>query len=148
MLYTEFMKKAEEFILSYDEDSGLTYLEPDYVAILRGLKMNPEADISDYPLSWAGLEDRMRLEVERRNKLDDRTKYVVDWLYSVLTAAIEPAMLQEENELMKNMMDYMNLNVALKEKEKNLAQKEEALDQKQNVVKMMPGINFSKRGSK
>lgn len=148
MLYTEFMKKAEEFILSYDEDSGLTYLEPDYVAILRGLKMDPEKDISDYPLSWAGLEDRMRLEVERRNKLDDRTKYVVDWLYSVLTAAIEPAMLQEENELMKNMMDYMNLNVALKEKEKNLAQKEEALDQKQNVVKMMPGINFSKRGSK
>lgn len=148
MLYTEFMKKAEEFILSYDEDSGLTYLEPDYVAILRGLKMNPEEDISDYPLSWAGLEDRMKLEVERRNKLDDRTKYVVDWLYSVLTAAIEPAMLQEENELMKNMMDYMNLNVALKEKEKNLAQKEEALDQKQNVVKMMPGINFSKRGSK
>lgn len=148
MLYTEFMKKAEEFILSYDEDSGLTYLEPDYVAILRGLKMNPEEDISDYPLSWAGFEDRMKLEVERRNKLDDRTKYVVDWLYSVLTAAIEPAMLQEENELMKNMMDYMNLNVALKEKEKNLAQKEEALDQKQNVVKMMPGINFSKRGSK
>lgn len=148
MLYTEFMKKAEEFILSYDEDSGLTYLEPDYVVILRGLKMNPEEDISDYPLSWAGLEDRMKLEVEKLNKLDDRTKYVVDWLYSVLTAAIEPAMLQEENELMKNMMDYMNLNVSLKEKEKNLAQKEEALDQKQNVVKMMPGINFSKRGSK
>lgn len=148
MLYTEFMKKAEEFILSYDEDSGLTYLEPDYVVILRGLKMNPEEDISDYPLSWAGLEDRMKLEVEKLNKLDDRTKYVVDWLYSVLTAAIEPAMLQEENELMKNMMDYMNLNVSLKEKEKSLAQKEEALDQKQNVVKMMPGINFSKRGSK
>lgn len=147
MLYTEFMQKAEEFVLSYDEDSGLTYLEPDYYAILVGLKMNPE-EIADYPLSWGQLEDRMKLEVEKRNKLDDRTKYVVDWLYSILTSAIEPAMLQEENELMKNMMDYMNLNVALKEKEKSLNQKEEALDQKQNVVKMMPGINFSKRGSK
>lgn len=148
MLYNNFMKKAEEFVLSYDEDSGLTYLEPDYYAILVGLKMNPEEDISDYPLTWARFEDRMKLEADKRNKLDDRSKYVIDWLYSVLTAAIEPAMLQEENELMKNMMDYMNLNAELKEKEKSLSQKEEALDQKQYMVKMIPGLNFSKRGSK
>lgn len=148
MIYVDFMKKAEEFVLSYDEDSGLTFLEPDYYAILLGLKMDPEKDISDIPLSWAQFEKRMELEVERRNKLDDRSKYVIDWLYSVLTSAIEPAMMQQESELMKNIMDYMNLNAELKEKEKSLNQKEEALDKKQNIVKMMPGINFSKRGSK
>lgn len=148
MIYVDFMKKAEEFVLSYDEDSGLTFLEPDYYAILVGLKMNPEKDIGDIPLTWAQFEKRMELEVERRNKLDDRSKYVIDWLYSVLTSAIEPAMMQQESELMKNIMDYMNLNAELKEKEKSLNQKEEALDKKQNIVKMMPGINFSKRGSK
>lgn len=148
MIYVDFMKKAEEFVLSYDEDSGLTFLEPDYYAILLGLKMDPEKDISDIPLTWAQFEKRMELEVERRNKLDDRSKYVIDWLYSVLTSAIEPAMMQQESELMKNIMDYMNLNAELKEKEKSLNQKEEALDKKQNIVKMMPGINFSKRGSK
>lgn len=148
MIYVDFMKKAEEFVLSYDEDSGLTFLEPDYYAILLGLKMDPEKDISDIPLTWAEFEKRMELEVERRNKLDDRSKYVIDWLYSVLTSAIEPAMMQQESELMKNIMDYMNLNAELKEKEKSLNQKEEALDKKQNIVKMMPGINFSKRGSK
>lgn len=148
MIYVDFMKKAEEFVLSYDEDSGLTFLEPDYYAILLGLKMDPEKDISDIPLTWAQFEKRMKLEVERRNKLDDRSKYVIDWLYSVLTSAIEPAMMQQESELMKNIMDYMNLNAELKEKEKSLNQKEEALDKKQNIVKMMPGINFSKRGSK
>lgn len=148
MIYVDFMKKAEEFVLSYDEDSGLTFLEPDYYAILLGLKMDPEKDISDIPLTWAQFEKRMELEVERRNKLDDRSKYVIDWLYSVLTSAIEPAMMQQESELMKNIMDYMNLNAELKEKEKSLNQKEEALDKKQSIVKMMPGINFSKRGSK
>lgn len=148
MIYVDFMKKAEEFVLSYDEDSGLTFLEPDYYAILLGLKMDPEKDVSDIPLTWAQFEKRMELEVERRNKLDDRSKYVIDWLYSVLTSAIEPAMMQQESELMKNIMDYMNLNAELKEKEKSLNQKEEALDKKQNIVKMMPGINFSKRGSK
>lgn len=148
MIYVDFMKKAEEFVLSYDEDSGLTFLEPDYYAILLGLKMDPEKDISDIPLTWAQFEKRMKLEVERRNKLDDRSKYVIDWLYSVLTSAIEPAMMQQESELMKNIMNYMNLNAELKEKEKSLNQKEEALDKKQNIVKMMPGINFSKRGSK
>lgn len=148
MLYCNFMKKAEEFVLNYDEDSGLTYLEPDYYAILVGMKMDPEKDIDDYPISWDKLSERLKLEVEKRNKLDDRSKYVIDWLYSVLTAAIEPAMLQEENELMKNMMEYMNKNAELKKKEKSLEQKEEALNQKQNVVQMMPGLNFSKRGSK
>lgn len=148
MIYVDFMKKAEEFVLSYDEDSGLTFLDPDYYAILVGLKMDPEKDISDIPLTWAQFEKRMELEVERRNKLDDRSKYVIDWLYSVLTSAIEPAMMQQESELMKNIMDYMNLNAELKEKEKSLNQKAEALDKKQNIVKMMPGINFSKRGSK
>lgn len=148
MLYIDFMKKAEEFVLSYDEDSGLTYLEPDWRVILSGLNLDPEKDITDSPISWDWLCERMMLEVERRNKLDDRSKYVIDWIYSILTAAIEPAMLNEENELMKNMMDYMKLNVELKEKEKNLNRKEEALDQKQNVVKMMPGLNFSKRTGK
>lgn len=64
-------------------------------------------------------------------------------------------MIQEENELMKNMMDYMKLNhelqgkeQALQEREADLEHKEEVLDKKDNILQLVPGMNFSKRGAK
>ena len=57
-------------------------------------------------------------------------------------------MITEENELMKNMMDYMKLNHELKEREAEVERKEEIHEQKSNIVELMPGINFSKRGAK
>ena len=64
-------------------------------------------------------------------------------------------MLQEENELMKNMMDYMKLShelqgkeQALQEREADLDHKEEVLDKKDNILQLVPGMNFSKRGAK
>lgn len=146
MLYQEFMNKATDLVVTTDEDTGISFLEPDYYAIMIFENMDPEHDISDVPVSWQQFAERMKLEAERRNAIDDRTKFVMDWLFQLLTAGVEPAMMQEETELIKNVMSYMNLNQELKEKEKTLQQKEESLDQKQSVVQLMPGMNFSKRG--
>ena len=146
MLYSEFMKKAEELVLTTDEDSGLSFLEPDYYAIMKSVNMDPEEDIFDIPISWDQFVERMELQADKLNKLDDRSKYVMDWMFQVLTSAIEPAMVQEENELFKNMTEYMNRKHELAEKEKELQLKENTLGNKQSVVQLMPGMNFSKKG--
>lgn len=93
--------------------------------------------------------------MERRNKITDKTRFVIDWVFDVISSTIEPTMIQEENELMKNMMDYMKLNhelrgkeQALQEREANLDHKEEVLDKKDNILQLVPGMNFSKRGAK
>lgn len=93
--------------------------------------------------------------MERRNKITDKTRFVIDWVFEVISSTIEPTMIQEENELMKNMMDYMKLNhelrgkeQALQEREANLDHKEEVLDKKDNILQLVPGMNFSKRGAK
>lgn len=96
----------------------------------------------------------MKLEVERRNKLSDKSRFVIDWIFEIISSTIEPTMFQEENELMKNMMDYMKLNHELQEKEQALQDREADLDHKEevqetrgNVLQLVPGMNFSKRGA-
>ena len=90
----------------------------------------------------------LKLEVERRNRVTDKGRFVMDWLFDVLTASIDPTMITEENELMKNMMEYMKLNHELKEREAEVERKEEIQEKKSNIIEMMPGMNFSKRGAK
>ena len=89
----------------------------------------------------------MKLEVERRNKLSDKSRFVIDWIFEIISSTIEPTMLQEENELMKNMMDYMKLNHELQDREADLDHKEEVQETRGNVLQLVPGMNFSKRGA-
>jgi len=106
------------------------------------------ACVTDHPLDWAYVTEVLKLEVERRNKITDKGRFVSDWLFDVITATINPTMVAEESDLMKNMIEYMKLNHELKEREAEVERKEEIQEKKSNIVEMMPGINFSKRGAK
>lgn len=94
------------------------------------------------------------MEVERRNHITDKARFVIDWVFEIISSTIEPAMVQEENELMKNMMEYMKLNSELKSKEQalqdraaDLDHKEEVQETRGTVLQLVPGMNFSKRGA-
>lgn len=147
MLYTEFFKQASEAVILQDETTGMFFLDPHYRVTLRDWNLDP-AQIEDYPTTLSELGETLKLEVKRLNAMQDKTHVVVDWLYGVITSAVQPAILAEENEYIKNMMEYMRLNASLKEKEKDLQQRESAVETRDNIRQLMPGMSFSKKGVK
>lgn len=107
MLYSAFMLKAKEEVLS-QAHNGKWYLEPEWRDILyHSMNVNPAKLSGSYSPSWEAIEDVLKLEVERRNLLEDHTSEVVDWLYDVITTAVEPAMLEEETKYIKNLTEYL-----------------------------------------
>jgi len=108
MLYSEFITKAKE-VAVHPLDNGIWYLEPDWRLVLadNALYFN---DISDYEVSPAEVKETLELEVERRNKRDSKQKEVMDWLYDLITATVEPAIMQEETDYIKQVVEFMKAN--------------------------------------
>lgn len=108
MLYTEFINKAiNETIV--EADNGLWYLEPLWRNILHdnGLFFN---DVSDFETEPDIVEDVLKLEVEKRNTINSKKPAVIDWLYDLITTQVEPAMLQEETDYVKQVIEFMKAN--------------------------------------
>lgn len=147
MLYSKYFLEIQKLVITDNDDVGHSYLDPSYKAILIDAGLTPD-EVTDYKIDWADVKEILELEVQRREKEFDNSRNVIDWIYSIITATIDPAMINEENELMKNMMDYMKLNHELNEREAEVERKEEIQEQKTNIRELVPGMNFSKRGTK
>jgi len=106
MTYYEFFQKAAEEVLVQAEN-GLWYLEPSYRTILESADITPDK-VKEVKLSWASVLDWMSLEVKKRNTIEDKMPVVVEWLHNLITATVEPAMLEEETEYLKNLTEYLN----------------------------------------
>lgn len=150
MLYDTLMRKAIDATI-VNEDGNI-YLVPEYRRVLRdeGLRGNK---VTDTEVTDEEIWDYLKLEVERLREIGTKREQVYEWLYDLINTTIEPAMIQEENELFKNMMDYMKLNgelkekdVELKEREEKVKNKEEFVDKKQDIG--VAGFNFAKRKAK
>ena len=122
MLYTTYMQKAKEVCIDRFVESGKWYLEPDWRIILRDNQLN-NFKLQDAKIDWSIVEDVLKLEVEKRNARDNKLGYVADWLYDTLTSTVEPAMLSEETDLVKNMLELARANRA-NEKQAEEGQKE------------------------
>lgn len=110
MTYSSYIYKAKELTIQ-QLDNGTWYLEPEWQDILYREGMGELDNLEDsYLDGWYTLEDILKLEVDRRNAKDSKKNEVINWLYDLITVAVEPAVLQEENEFIKNMMDYMKVN--------------------------------------
>ena len=102
MNYFEIVNKAIELTIETVTETNQSYLEPRYKEILR------EADVHLPDLPDEELYEILKLEVEKRNAKTNKLLPVVEWLYDLLVRKIEPAMLDEENELMKNVLEYLS----------------------------------------
>lgn len=141
MTYFETVDKAAELTVLTDSVTGAAYLDPYYKCLLREMNIHLENDPDDRELGEA-----LRLVVKKLNAQSDKIRPVLEWLYEMVIATAEPAVTQEENELMKNMLEYMEQKERIKEKEAALDQKEKALDVKEDTGKILPfGINFAKK---
>ena len=108
MLYTEYIHKVKEATIS-QLDNGIWYLEPEWRIITHENELFID-DISDFEVTMEEVLETLRLEVDRRNALNDNTKAVMDWLYDLITATVEPAMLQEETDYIKQVVEFMKEN--------------------------------------
>lgn len=146
MIYETYIEKAKKLVIQRDEDTGMYYLDPNWLHILYTSKLPIEDIYEPYINSKHDIEDVLKLEVERRNIRNNHTNKVVDWIYNIISTTIDPAILQEENEFLKNTMDYLQLNHALQGKEEELKKWEESLGDREAVTQFVPnGLVFSKK---
>ena len=52
----------------------------------------------------------LRLEVEKRNTINSNKPAVIDWLYDIISTQIEPAILDEETNFVKQITEFMKVN--------------------------------------
>lgn len=149
MTYHEIINEAIDTLVTTDDNSGLTYLEPLYKETIRSEGWTePDAETGKPVITMEELAEILKLTVEKRNAQNNRTQAVVDWIFAVIENGIDPLVEDEQNDLIKNVMDYMKLNEEVKQKEKQLDNKEKELTMKDRILgKNDDGLvlDFSKR---
>ena len=146
MTYHDVVNQAIDLTVITDDETGVSYLEPRYRSVLleSGLELPGHGlygDLKDQEL-W----EILKLEVEKRNAKRNVAHALSEWAYNILTQTIDPALVSEENELMKNIMDYMQLNQEVKEKKAELDERETQVDMKAKATQKAPaGMSFAKK---
>lgn len=105
MNYYEFMKKACDEVVVQAEN-GLYYLEPAWRVILDSAGLDCDL-VKDVTLRQDQLKEYLELQVIKLNTINDKKPAVIDWLHQTVTAVVEPAMLEEETEYVKNLTEYL-----------------------------------------
>ena len=110
MLYTEFILKAKDLTIEQCEN-GLWYLNPEWQDIVcRNLTSDLNALTDSYLSSWYDVEDILKLEVEKRNTMSDNKRYIVDWIFETIATVVEPAITNEETDLIKAATEFIKAN--------------------------------------
>lgn len=112
MLYSVFISKAIDLVIIEDEETNIWYLDPMWEDTLHRNGLGDLEDLEDsYITDWLAVEDILKLEVKRRNIMRmNKVKTVIDWLYDLITATVEPAMLAEETDYVKAVTEFMKEN--------------------------------------
>ena len=107
MTYNSFILKAKQETISQLENETW-YLEPEWKDIIcREIESNLNNISDGYLSDWWDVENILRLEVDRRNARDNKKKEVIDWLHETIFATVEPAIMEEETEYIKNVIEYL-----------------------------------------
>ena len=101
MSYIDFIYKAMALTIE-QADNGLFYLNPLWQVILEEKEMT---FAKSGKLSRSEVLEVLKLEVERRNTINSKKNDVIEWIYDIISTTVEPAMLAEENELIKNIIE-------------------------------------------
>lgn len=128
--YYSVVNQAIELCVETAEYSGVSFLQPRYREVLRenGLFLGNEED------SQEELYEILKLEVEKRNAENNRITPLLTWVDTIVNEVVTPAEEQEQNELIKNLLEYMKLNEQIKEREKDVAIREIAMDNKEKLA--------------
>lgn len=147
MLYAEYMVKVKDICLEQWEENGQWYILPDWKRRLDDLELYPDEDvISDWVnVMWADVKEELDCEVQMRNARQDKWPILGETLYKMLTTEIEPQVIQEQNELLKNVQEYMKEKNKVEEKKVELAEREKKVKEKEKVKEIAKGMSFAKK---
>ena len=112
MIYAEYTKKAAEATI-FQAPNGLWYLEPDWKVLL--IENDLHYDQMDSFSDWADVEDVLKLEVEKRNTINNKQNAVMEWLYELLTSAVDTSVTDFQNDIVSDAMQYLQLKSQLEE---------------------------------
>lgn len=145
MLYSEYMDKVKSVALLTNENTGLTYVRPDYEYMLStmGLTLDNVTDFQS--VTTETVYKHLLLERDMRNAQMDKTLVIMQWVYDVISTVVEPAIVEEQNKLIKDMLEYRKERNAIDDRTKELDQRQQALEEKSKVLPMNFGIDFSKK---
>jgi hypothetical protein len=137
MNYYDIINQAIELVV-VDAGNGLCFLEPRYKEALRiaGLLDHDEV------ISEEELIEAIKLEVEKRNIMNNKMNIIAAWIAKTIEEVVDPAITQEENQLMLNLLNYLERDKQVKEKEEELEVKEKELEVKATLP---TNINFAKK---
>ena len=105
MLYQTFLNKAINVAIE-KADNDLFYLVPTWRLLMQDNNLDID-EVSDYDANWSEVEDVLKLEIEKRNTVNSLKPYILNWVHDLITASVEPAILQEETEYIKNLTEYL-----------------------------------------
>jgi len=108
MLYIDFVNKAAALTIT-QADNGLFYIEPTWRSILHNNNLH-FSSISDLTADWNDIFNFLQLEVTKRNTISSKKPEVVNWLFDLITTQVDPAMLQEESDYIKQVTEFMKAN--------------------------------------
>jgi len=121
MSYFDVLNKAYELVIVTDELTAMSYLQPSYKMLLRDNDIHlPGYDAvsnDNDPELW----EAVKLEVEKRNAMFNFMNPVAEWVYAVIANVVDPTVTKEENELIKDVIEYINT----KNKKKRTRKKKE-----------------------
>ena len=136
MIYDVYINKACNLVIMQDEDTGIWYLDPNWVHTLYTNGMEIEA-ISENYIDKYDVEDALKLEVDRRNIAKQSKKdAIIEWLYNIVTTKVEPQIMQEETEYVAQMIEYMRFRDAEAQKK---------AEQKEKLPGVLSQMDFSKK---
>ena len=108
MLYSEFINDAINLTIT-QSDNGLYYLEPMWRIILIENDLRFD-DVTDYEIDADIVKDALQLEVEKRNAINSNSPFIINWLFNIIAEQIEPAILSEETDYIKQVIEFMKAN--------------------------------------
>ena len=112
MTYSQFISKAKNLTV-HQMESGIWFVEPEWKDIICREISDDVSELEDsYISDWWDVENILRLEADRRNAYDSKKEDVINWLYDLITATVEPAMMQEETDFIKQTLEFMKQNHA------------------------------------
>lgn len=136
MLYDVYINKAKELVILQDEETGIWYLDPNWLHQLytNGLEIE---EISEDYIDFDTLGETFKLEVERRNlNRQSKKDAIIDWLYDIISNKVDPMIMQEQTEWMSEIIESMKF-------------REEVAKQKAEKVASLPnalaGMDFTKK---
>lgn len=147
MLYQEYIQKAKNICVAVDDVNNTAYLLPDYryILYLSGLKIE---DVSDFPgVNMDIVCENLKLEADAYNARNNMTPAISSWIRETILDVFSPIESAEQDELMKNIIEYLRVAADKREAEAKKLEAKARIQQPSNeaIMNISNLIDFTKK---